>query len=79
MLRQQLLQVSGEQLLLHGEADPGSGLTHVRLDLTDVLNVSADKTIDREVRRDFEIIPENKSKDERPFFPHFHHVKAGLT
>lgn len=32
--------MSGQQLLLHGEANPGSGLAHIRLDLTDVLNVS---------------------------------------
>lgn len=38
-----LLQVSGEQLLLHREANPGSGLAHICLDLTDVLNVSAKK------------------------------------
>lgn len=41
MVRQQLLQVPGEQLLLHGEADPGSGFAHIRLDLTDVLDVPA--------------------------------------
>lgn len=41
MVRQQLFQVPGEQLLLHGEADPGPGFAHVRLDLTDVLDVPA--------------------------------------
>lgn len=41
VLRQQLLEVSGEQLFLHGEANPGSRLAHVCLDLTDILNVSA--------------------------------------
>lgn len=41
VLGQQLLQVSGQQLLLHGEANPGPGLAHVCLDLTNVLNVSA--------------------------------------
>lgn len=39
-IRQQLLQVSGEQLLLHGETNPGSSLPDVCLDLTYVLNVS---------------------------------------
>lgn len=30
----------GKQLLLHREAHPGSGLPHIRLDLTHVLDVS---------------------------------------
>ena len=38
--------MSGKQLLLHGEADPGSGLPHVCLDLADVLDVSADERRD---------------------------------
>lgn len=36
--------MSGEQLLLHREADPGPGLAHVSLDLTHVLDVSAGET-----------------------------------
>lgn len=36
--------MSGEQLLLHREANPGSGFAHICLYLTDVLNVSAKKT-----------------------------------
>lgn len=39
VVRQELLEVSGQQFLLHGESHPGPGLPHVRLDLTDVLNV----------------------------------------
>ena len=40
--------MSGEQLLLHREANPGSGLAHICLDLTDVLNVSANNQIEIE-------------------------------
>lgn len=44
--------MSGEQLLFHGEADPGSGFADVRLNLTDVLDVSAGER--RRVQRMFE-------------------------
>lgn len=43
MIGEQLLQVSGKQFLLHREPNPGSGLPHIRFNLTDVLNMSADK------------------------------------
>lgn len=42
--------MSGKELLLHGEADPGSGLAHISLDLTDILDVSADVITDPLVR-----------------------------
>lgn len=46
--------MSGQQLLLHGEAHPGPGLAHIRLDLADVLDVSVDtKRIEQvELRRE---------------------------
>lgn len=41
VVRQQLFKVSGQQLLLHGEAHPSPRLPDICLDLADVLDVSA--------------------------------------
>jgi len=49
VVRQQLLQVPGEQLLLHGQPHPGPGLAHVRLNLTYILDMPAD-TSHKEVK-----------------------------
>lgn len=62
VIRQQLLQVSREQLLLHGEANPSSGLAHVGLDLTDVLNMSGNKMTRSEVWRAEELIQSSHFK-----------------
>lgn len=41
MVRQELFEVSGQQLLLHGEPHPRPGPAHIGLDLAHVLDVPA--------------------------------------